>query len=718
MRCPNCNYQGLPPDTKYCIKCGAHLLSLQQHALPPRTRLRGNTYEIDSVLGKGGFGITYKAHHTVLEQAVAIKEYYPEQLAHRDSANGTLTVPPDKQDIFQSWLQRFMREGRILARLNHPSLVKVRDLFKERGTAYLVMELVPGKTLKEELEAAQKFPPEQVREMMASLVDALEIVHQEKVYHLDIKPDNVLLTPEGGVVLIDFGSAKPVSVTPVSKKTALAITPDYAPLELINNQEFGPESDIFELGMMLHELLTGTLPEPALGRMSGVTWEPNLAEPWQSLVKAALVLDKDQRSNNIRQWWGAPAKAPVSIQQPGNPQTATKIVGVSCVLELGGDRFRLSPDRKTLAGGAGWSNGVSLWDVATGKQLQAFSCTPSFLAYTSDGKCLVVGNCSLSSCSVKLWDVATGKKLQTWSLSSSDSNSNLTFSPDGKYLASCSGNNGNNILRASVYKSDNNTVPLWDVATGKQLYQLIGAKDSVGSVIFSPNSQILAGWTSSTVLLWDVATGRVLHELNQDNESVSSVIFSPDSQVLASWSSSNLYLWDIATGKQLHKLTQDKKSVSSVAISPDNQILVSWSSGALYLWDVATGKQLHELTQDNKYVSSVIFSPDSKILAYGYHNKTHKTLYLWDIAAGKQLHELTGNSVDVTCVAFSPDGQTLAAQSSDPTVRLWDVATGKPLRPMIAHSGTVNTVEFSPDGKYLVSAGNNVVRLWEIYRSH
>ncbi len=305
MRCLNCHAEGISSTNQYCPKCGVHLPALQQNLLPEQTRLKANTYEIEYALGRGGFGITYRAHHIGLEQPVAIKEYYPQELAHRHSNNGGLTVPQNKTEMYQRWLTRFLREGRILAKLNHPSLVRVQDLFEERNTAYLVMELLSGKTLGQELDEqpGKKLDPQRVREIITSLVSALAATHQAGVYHLDLKPDNILLTPEGRIVLIDFGAAKQESATIGPTRSTRAFTPDYAPPELIGNQAIGPESDIFELGMLLHQMLTGTLPPPALSRLIGEPWEPQLEEPWQSLVASALPLQKNQRPNNISEWW-------------------------------------------------------------------------------------------------------------------------------------------------------------------------------------------------------------------------------------------------------------------------------------------------------------------------------------------------------------------------------------------------------------------------------
>ena len=130
-----------------CPECGVYLSSLLRDVLPTGTLLRSGAYRVDYALGRGGFGITYRAMHVALEQAVAIKEFYPQEYAVRASAAGTLMVSSAQNEAYQRALERFTWEGKILAGLNHPGIVRVSDLFEERGTAYLVMELISGESL-------------------------------------------------------------------------------------------------------------------------------------------------------------------------------------------------------------------------------------------------------------------------------------------------------------------------------------------------------------------------------------------------------------------------------------------------------------------------------------------------------------------------------------------------------------------------------------------
>jgi formylglycine-generating enzyme required for sulfatase activity/predicted Ser/Thr protein kinase len=279
------------------------------HTLAHDTLLWHDTYQIDYPLGKGGFGITYRAHHTRLEKILAIKEYYPQDYAIRNGVTGGLSIPTNVHEAYQKGKERFLNEGKILAGIEHPNIIKVLDYFEEKDTAYLVMDLIRGKSLKTHLEeqANHRLSVTEVQALMTQLVDALAIIHQKEIYHLDLSPDNLLLTPEGKLILIDFGAAKQIISKTISSKshTTRAFKEGYAPPEVMSGNEVSAASDIFEVGMILYQLLTGTVPPSAITRLfNGDKWQPEaIPEPYLSLVKSALILTKENRPQNIKQWW-------------------------------------------------------------------------------------------------------------------------------------------------------------------------------------------------------------------------------------------------------------------------------------------------------------------------------------------------------------------------------------------------------------------------------
>lgn len=276
-------------------------------ALPPGTLLNHGKYEIIQVLGQGGFGITYEAMHLGLGGSVAIKEFYAQEYAQREHTTGQI-VAITSADSYQRALSRFIREGRILEGIEHPNIVRVRDLFEERSTAYLVMDFIKGKTLREELEQQpnRRLRTAQIGVIIEALVSALDTVHKNEIYHLDIKPENILITDRRQVKLIDFGAAR----QGFSSRTTRAYSPAYAAPEVIANNDISGASDLFELGMVLYEMLVGEPAPTATQRLFSITVEnhdllsmAHLEQPWRSLLEDALQLRIEQRSTSVQHWW-------------------------------------------------------------------------------------------------------------------------------------------------------------------------------------------------------------------------------------------------------------------------------------------------------------------------------------------------------------------------------------------------------------------------------
>jgi len=282
-------------------------IRLEKNALPIGYTLGNGQYEIINVLGQGGFGITYAVLDKNLHRRVAVKEFYPQHCVFRDERTYAVVVPMSSRESYERSLLRFEQEGRILAQLNHKNIVKVFTLFRELGTVYLVMEFLEGHTLGMELEARNNaaISSRLVQKIIGVLVDALSTIHQSGIYHLDIKPDNIMLTEDGRIILLDFGAARWSNLgDPGHPKSIVAYTPEYAPLELLRGDEIGPETDIFEVGVLAYELLTGYRPPDVLERLKAEDWYPdNLEEPWGSMIYEAIKIERLERPHCIREWW-------------------------------------------------------------------------------------------------------------------------------------------------------------------------------------------------------------------------------------------------------------------------------------------------------------------------------------------------------------------------------------------------------------------------------
>ncbi len=231
-------------------------------------------YEIVSVLGQGGFGITYRARDIQLGREVAIKEYLPSALAVRQDGATVLPRTTKMADDFGWGRDRFVTEGRTMATLHHvPAIVKVFDFLEANGTAYIVMELLSGETLEDRLKRQGTLMPDEVDRILWPLLDGLEQVHAAGFLHRDIKPANILLNAQGDPTLIDFGAAREAMVGRTSAMTAI-FTPGYAAAEQMTSAKQGPWTDIYGLAATLYHAIAGKTPPSAFDRMLDDGYEP------------------------------------------------------------------------------------------------------------------------------------------------------------------------------------------------------------------------------------------------------------------------------------------------------------------------------------------------------------------------------------------------------------------------------------------------------------
>ncbi len=242
---------------------------LAEHdALPAGTRF--GELELLRVLGVGGFGIVYLAQDHALERQVALKEYMPGSLAGRAKGGYAVSIRSGAHsETYALGLRSFVNEARLLARFNHPSLVKVYRFWEQNGTAYMVMPYLEGRTLRD-VRRSMNVPPTEpwIRSVIDPLLDALELLHGEDVFHRDIAPDNILLPPGEVPVLLDFGAARRAIGDRTQTFTAI-LKPSYAPIEQYAEAlqlRQGPWTDLYALGAVVYYLLRGTPPPPATAR--------------------------------------------------------------------------------------------------------------------------------------------------------------------------------------------------------------------------------------------------------------------------------------------------------------------------------------------------------------------------------------------------------------------------------------------------------------------
>jgi non-specific serine/threonine protein kinase len=244
--------------------------SANSSAVPLAAGTMLQEFEIERLVGIGGFGIVYLANDTLLHRRVAIKEYMPTATAARFDGVTVSVRSHAHQEEFETGKRSFINEARMLARFKHPSLLEVFRFWEQHGTAYMAMPFYEGITLKESVKANGPVQNEaQLRSILDPLLDVLEYMHQDSVYHRDIAPDNIMLLTNGRPVLLDLGAARTVAVEGGSALTVL-VKPGYAPVEQYADDASvrqGPWTDIYALGAVSWFSIKGFAPPPSASRM-------------------------------------------------------------------------------------------------------------------------------------------------------------------------------------------------------------------------------------------------------------------------------------------------------------------------------------------------------------------------------------------------------------------------------------------------------------------
>jgi hypothetical protein len=251
-------------------------------ALPPQYKL--HWYVIERVLGQGGFGITYLARDTNLDQLVALKEYLPVEVATRRPDATVISRTDEHEERYRWGLERFIGEARTLARFDHPNIVRVLSVFELNNTAYMVMRFEEGETLAAALERRHALGETDLMRVLLPILDGLELVHNAGFIHRDIKPDNIHIRSDGTPVLLDFGSAR--HSLGHSRTLTILVAPGYAPFEQYysSGENQGPWTDIYSLGATCYRAIAGRAPLDAIARSKGI-----LGSTQEILVPASAV---------------------------------------------------------------------------------------------------------------------------------------------------------------------------------------------------------------------------------------------------------------------------------------------------------------------------------------------------------------------------------------------------------------------------------------------
>jgi serine/threonine protein kinase len=278
ITCPVC-YTENEADATFCTVCGTSFLEPQQtHYKPDELRagaeLLGGKYRILESIGRGGFGITYRAYQSSTRGYVAIKELFPEGMVERDADTGEVRPKMGEARALRNLMTRFEIEADTIRAIRHPAAVMVLETWEDNGTAYMAMEMLEGETLEAFVGRRGKLSEALAHKWIVPLLECLFDLHERDLLHRDIKPNNIMIVG-GEPVLIDFGSVEGFAPRESVRVKHRVITPAYAPLEQYATEaKLGPYTDLYSLGATFYEAITGVPPPSALERSKGARLVP------------------------------------------------------------------------------------------------------------------------------------------------------------------------------------------------------------------------------------------------------------------------------------------------------------------------------------------------------------------------------------------------------------------------------------------------------------
>ena len=744
---PQCPNPQNPDSVQFCQSCGSELLFLGR-------------YRAIREMGKGGFAKTFEVSdggtHKVLKML--------------------LLGDPKAVSLFQ-------QEARVLAQFDRPGIPKGEGYFTymprnaREPLHCLVMEYIEGEDLVEWFKNRDFHPIDQQQaiQWLKELAAILHRVHQQNFFHRDIKPSNIMLTPNSGLVLIDFGAAREVTETYLDKMsggenvTGIISAGYTAPEQAIGKAV--PQSDFFSLGRTFVYLLTGKAPtafkeDPKTGQLLWRESAPQVSAPLADFIDQLTGLlpgSRPQSTGDLLQRLAQFDDG--SITRPGTqPGSSGQLSQVGTVAASPQQKNKtqsntnqaqadLPPYTKWVIGAAilvlGWV-GFEIYSQERSPLTQQppTSTTPAPTP-TPQPTTQPTASPTAQPTSQPIPKPTSQPRPQPTSQPTPQPTTQPTPKPTPqptpqprpeptpqpttqpapkptpqpipKPTAQPAPKPTTQPVPQPVSTPRPQPTPPPNASSGAGSVATIKAhKKPVYSVAIAGNGGVIAsGGGDNDIRLWNASSGERVNSLSRHIGPVLSVAISPDGQTLASGSAdSKIMLWNARNGALRRTLTAHRDQVHAVAFSADGQTLASGSGGIggdfrVLLWDASSGQVRQTLTGHTDRVLTIAFSPDGNAIATGSAEKD-QTIKIWDANTGQILQTLEGSSSYINSVAFSADGNILASTDSN-RIQLWDIARGDRIRQIKGHTRKVNAIAISPDGRLLASASDDrAVKLWDL----
>jgi eukaryotic-like serine/threonine-protein kinase len=699
-------------------------------------------YTVANEIGRGGLAVVYRAMDTVLERSVALK----------------MILPGQQQE--ERYLRRFNREAKSLAQLSHPSVVKILDYGEYQNTPYLVMEFIPGGTLSKRM--GQPMPPQEAASLLAPIARALYHAHQHKVIHRDVKPANILINESGQPMLSDFGIVKLTETDESQSLTGTGVmigTPAYMAPEQIQGRTVDGRSDIYSLGVVLFELITGRKPyiantpieitlkhlnEPVPRARQIIRDLPPDVE--QVLLKAMAKKPEDRYQDmaifaDVLERMAAGQKGLSKLTPRSTIQHPTPTLPRT---EVEKTRGKEKSAEQPTPGVDALKKKPVVWIAAGVLVVAAIVAGIAFgLPAVHPKPTAVAGVTSIAtSATSQPADKATLPPPAT---------TNSPVPPTETHAAVATATDAAPAVTDTATPTINpvNAITSANTQRVTEMHRL--EKTSVIQLWWTPDGKWIVDAGAKAITIIDPATMKAAGTISLGNLVPKCMVISSDSQEAVTLIGNQVKFYNLASrtedkakgftfqsGANSMDMSTDMKTIAlgmldnkvqlvnagdgsiirvlrsnyggwSVAFSPDGKQVASGTSQGALMWETATGTWLPIATGQNSLIKSLAYSHDGKLLAGG----SDGLIYLWDAATGDEVGTIKGNFSVVNSLAFSPDDQILLTGTDDKTVRLWNVASRSEALQLKNHVSPVFSAVFSPGGDLIASGANEgVIRLW------